>query len=104
MLVGTAGAGDHLRSRAGARQSISVNGRVLALVAKDDGTYVAHGVGAFGIRFYISYFGPAETEPRFTYQVAQPVTSMAAWRMAWSSAPPTRSATSRPPRRRNRSG
>ncbi len=56
-----------------------VNGRVLALVATDDGVYVAHGVGAFGIRFYISFFGPGETEARFTYQVAQPVTSMAAW-------------------------
>ena len=52
---------------------------LLALVATDDGVYVAHGVGAFGIRFYISYFGPGEVEPRFTYQVAQPVTSMDAW-------------------------
>jgi ABC-type sugar transport system permease subunit len=60
-------------------QAVTVNGRVLAIVARDDGYYVAHGVGAFGIKFYISYFAATEAEPRFTYQVAQPVTSMAAW-------------------------
>jgi ABC-type sugar transport system permease subunit len=59
--------------------AVEVNGRVLALVSKDDGYYVAHGVGAFGIRFYISYFEPAATEATFTYQVAQPVTSMTEW-------------------------
>ncbi|MDQ3656057.1 MAG: sugar ABC transporter permease [Chloroflexota bacterium] len=60
--------------------AVEVNGRVLALVSKDEGYYVAHGVGAFGIRFYISFFEPAATDAAFTYQVAQPVTSMASWR------------------------
>ncbi len=60
-------------------QAVEVNGRVLALVSNDGGYYVAHGVGAFGIRFYISYFEPAATEAVFTYQVAQPVTSMTGW-------------------------
>jgi ABC-type sugar transport system permease subunit len=60
-------------------RAVEVNGRVLSLVSKDDGYYVAHGVGAFGIRFYISFFGPDDTEARVTYQVAQPVTSMTAW-------------------------
>lgn len=60
-------------------QAVEVNGRVLALVATDDGYYVAHGVGAFGIRFYISHFEPDLAEASFTYQVSQPVTSMTAW-------------------------
>ena len=63
-------------------QSISVNGRVLALVAKDDGTYVAHGVYAFGIRFYISYFGPAEPSPASPTRWPNRSPSMAAWWMA----------------------
>jgi ABC-type sugar transport system permease subunit len=61
-------------------ESVEVNGRVLALVADGEGFYVAHGVGAFGVRFYISHFEPDGTDPSFTYQVAQPVTSMAGWK------------------------
>ncbi len=57
----------------------SVNGRVLALAPASDGFYVAHGVGAFGVRFYISFFGADDEEAAVTYQVAQPVTSMAPW-------------------------
>jgi len=60
-------------------QAVEVDGRVLALVANDEGYYVAHGVGAFGVRFYISHFEPNGAEPSFTYQVAQPVTSMTGW-------------------------
>ncbi|MEJ7902220.1 MAG: hypothetical protein WKF63_10255, partial [Thermomicrobiales bacterium] len=40
---------------------------------------MAHGVGAFGVRFFISFFEPDAPEARFSYQVAQPVTSMTAW-------------------------
>ncbi|MDQ3443581.1 MAG: sugar ABC transporter permease [Chloroflexota bacterium] len=57
----------------------TVNGRVLALAPASDGFYVAHGVGAFGIRFYISFFGADDGEAAVTYQIAQPVTSMAPW-------------------------
>lgn len=59
--------------------SVEVNGRVLALAATEGGYYVAHGVGAFGVRFYISYVEMGQTEADVTWQVAQPVTSMTAW-------------------------
>lgn len=59
--------------------AVQVDGRVLALVATDEGLFVAHGIGAFGVRFFISYFEPAATEPRYTYQIAQPITTMAPW-------------------------
>lgn len=56
-----------------------VDGRVLAVALTPHGTWVAHGVGAFGVRFYISLIPPEATEPAFTYQVAQPVNAMIPW-------------------------
>ncbi|MGI8483713.1 MAG: carbohydrate ABC transporter permease [Thermomicrobiales bacterium] len=58
---------------------IKVDGRVLALASRDDGLYVAHGVGAFGVRFYISYFPKGQTTPKFTFQAAEPITAMTAF-------------------------
>jgi ABC-type sugar transport system permease subunit len=60
-------------------ESVTVEGRVLAIAVNGDGYYVAHGVGAFGIRFHISYFARGASEATTTWQVAQPVTSMTPW-------------------------
>ncbi len=60
--------------------TVSVDGRVLAIATNDQGYYVAHGIGAFGVRFFISHFEAGATEPTVTFQVAQPINSMSTWR------------------------
>jgi ABC-type sugar transport system permease subunit len=60
-------------------QVVSVDGRVLAIATNDQGYYVAHGIGAFGVRFFISHFEAGATEPTTTFQVAQPINSMSTW-------------------------
>lgn len=80
MLVGTAdGVVSRLGSDLHVAQTVKVDGRVLALAGRDDGFYVAHGVGAFGVRFYISFFKGNQPEPAFTFQVAQPITAMSSF-------------------------
>lgn len=61
--------------------SLKVNGRVMGLAESPagDGFYVAHGVGAFGVRFYISFVPTGATEPAFTFQVGQPITALVPW-------------------------
>lgn len=59
--------------------SVKVNGRVMAIAPQADGYYIAHGVGAFGVRFYLSYVPQGATEPAFSYHIAQPVTALIPW-------------------------
>lgn len=61
--------------------SVKVNGRVMGLAESPagDGFYVAHGVGAFGVRFYISFVPTGATAPAFTFQVGQPITALVPW-------------------------
>ena len=80
LVVGTTnGSVSHYDTDLSPGVTTTVEGRVLAVAVTDDGTWVAHGVGAFGVRFYISLFPPDATEPAFTYQVAQPVNAMIPW-------------------------
>lgn len=62
--------------------SAKVNGRVMGLAESPagDGYYVAHGVGAFGVRFYISFVPTGAAEPASTFQVGQPITALIPWK------------------------
>jgi ABC-type sugar transport system permease subunit len=83
LLVGTSkGMVTHYSSSLEANERVKVTGRVMAIAAAADGSgyYIAHGVGAFGVRFYLSYVSNGVTKPDFTYQISQPVTALVPWR------------------------
>jgi len=80
ILVGTSkGVVTTYSEELAAGTSVKVNGRVMAIASQGDGFYTAHGIGAFGVRFYLSYVPTGATEPAFSFQIAQPVTALIPW-------------------------
>jgi len=58
---------------------LSVNGRVVGLaLTPDGGLVVGHGIGAFGDRFYVSFFPTPHGEPAYTTKVDFTIGAVAA--------------------------
>jgi ABC-type sugar transport system permease subunit/outer membrane protein assembly factor BamB len=61
------------------RRTVEVPGRVVGLRATRDGFLVAHGIGAFSDRYYVSSYPSDAAQPRFVKQVEFTISSMDAF-------------------------